>query len=47
MAQKVSKFEQALDALSMASWNRTRSTNELRSFLDRREAVLETVDIDL
>ncbi|MCA9334919.1 hypothetical protein KC953_02135 [Candidatus Saccharibacteria bacterium] len=47
MAQKVSKFEQALDALSMASWNRARSTNELRSFLDRREAVLETVDIDL
>ena len=44
--QKTSKFEQALDSQSLATWNRSRSTNELLAFLDRRESALETVDID-
>ena len=44
--QRVNKFEQALDALALATWNRPRSTNEIRSFLDRREAVVQTVDVD-
>lgn len=44
--QKASKFEEALDALSLATWNRSRSTNELLSFLDRREAAVEMVEVD-
>lgn len=44
--QKANKFEEALDALSLASWNRPRSTNELLSFLDRREAAVEMVEAD-
>ncbi|USN96708.1 MAG: hypothetical protein H6797_00705 [Candidatus Nomurabacteria bacterium] len=45
-SQRVSKLEQALDALSLATWNRPRSTNELQAFLNRREAVVETVEAD-
>lgn len=44
--QRASKFERALDALSLATWNRTRSTDELLAFLDRREAAMEMVDAD-
>lgn len=39
--------EKTLDDISLASWNRSRSMNELRSFLDRREAALEVANIEL
>ncbi len=40
-----SAFEQALSAISLATWNRPRSTGELQSFLTRREAAVETVEL--
>jgi len=38
-------FERAFDAISLATWNRPRTDSELQSFLARREAVVETVDL--
>ncbi len=37
--------EQALEAVTLASWERQRSTSELHDFLSRREAA--TADIEL
>ncbi|MEO6727818.1 MAG: hypothetical protein ABIM96_02735 [Candidatus Saccharimonas sp.] len=34
------------DILSLASWNRSRSTPELRGFLARRETELDVEDFD-
>jgi len=45
LPKKAADFEQAITALSLATWNRPRSTNELRAFLERREAVVDTVDL--
>ncbi len=38
-------FEQAFNAISLASWNRPRTDAEIQSFLTRREAVVETVEL--
>jgi len=40
-----SAFEQAFSAISLATWNRPRTDNEIQSFLSRREAI--TSDIEL
>ncbi len=37
--------EQALNAISTASWERQRSTNELRQFLSRREAAVADIEL--
>ncbi len=40
-----SAFEQAFSAISLATWNRPRTDTELRSFLSRREAVVDKVEL--
>lgn len=35
------------DILSLATWNRTRSTSELRSFINRRNDFIDVEDFDL
>ncbi len=37
--------EQALDAISTASWERQRSSSELRQFLSRREAAVADIEL--
>ena len=37
--------EQALEAINTASWERQRSTNELRQFLSRREAAVADIQL--
>lgn len=39
------EVEDALHAISLATWNRQRSTIELQSFLTRREAIVEDIDL--
>lgn len=45
LPKRVAEFEQAFTALSLATWNRPRSTGELHAFLARREAVVDTVEL--
>ena len=40
-----SAFEQAFNAISLATWNRPRTNSELRTFLARRESVVDTVEL--
>jgi len=35
------------DILSLATWNRSRSTEELRGFLNRREEAIDVEDFDI
>lgn len=37
--------EQALDTITLSSWNRQRSTAELRDFISRREAAVADVEL--
>lgn len=39
------EVEDALHAISLATWNRPRSTVELHSFLTRREAIVEDIEL--
>ena len=41
---QTSKFEAAFQAISLATWNRPRSTVELQSFIDRREALISDAE---
>jgi hypothetical protein len=46
-AQKERNFEEAFDKISLASWNRQRTTAELRNFvLQHHDALLDT-DVEL
>jgi hypothetical protein len=38
-------FEQAFNAINLATWNRPRTSNELQDFLARREAVVDSVEL--
>lgn len=38
-------FEEAFSSISLATWNRPRTDSELQSFLARREAVVESVEL--
>ena len=38
-------FEQAFKAISLATWNRPRTSSELDSFISRREAAIETIEL--
>lgn len=40
----ITQLETALTNETLASWHRSRSTNELLSLISRREAVLESCD---
>ncbi len=37
-------FEAAINAISLATWNRPRTDSEIQSFLSRRQAVVDSVD---
>ena len=43
--KKEAMFEQAFRSIELATWNRPRTSAELQSFLTRREAVVETVEL--
>lgn len=43
--QKVTKFERALQTITLSTWNRQRTPNELQSFLARREAELSDIQL--
>lgn len=38
-------FEAAFSSISLATWNRPRTDSELHSFLSRREAVVDSVEL--
>lgn len=40
-----SAFEQAFNTISLATWNRPRTDSELRTFLARRESVVDAVEL--
>jgi hypothetical protein len=40
-----SLFEKAFREIELATWNRPRTTGELRTFLARRESVVEDIDL--
>jgi hypothetical protein len=40
---KASQFEEAFKSISLSTWNRPRTNEELRSFLNRREAATHDV----
>ncbi len=40
----ISRSEKALDEIIQQTWKRMRSPQEIRSFLDRREAALSVFD---
>jgi len=40
-----STFERAWSVISLATWNRPRTDSEIQSFLSRREAAIETVEL--
>jgi hypothetical protein len=41
----VANFEDALSSITLASWNRVRSSEELLSFIDTRHAALADVEL--
>ncbi len=42
---KAAQFDEAFRAISLSTWNRPRTNQELRSFLARREAVVDSVEL--
>lgn len=38
-------FEEALSTISLATWNRPRTDSEIRSFLARRQAAVDAVEL--
>jgi hypothetical protein len=42
---KATQFEEAFKAISLSTWNRPRTNEELRSFLSRREAATQSVEL--
>lgn len=38
-------FEEAFNGISLATWNRPRTSIELRNFLASREAVVDSVEL--
>lgn len=41
----VAQFEDALKQVTIATWNRVRSSDELTSFVDRRHAALAEIEL--
>lgn len=41
----VAQFEDALNQVAVATWNRVRSSNELTEFLDRRYTALADIEL--
>lgn len=42
---EIANFEDALNTITLASWNRVRSDEELNSFITSRHAALADVEI--
>lgn len=42
---KAAQFDEAFRAISLSTWNRPRTNQELRSFLSRREAAVDGVEL--
>ena len=38
-------FEEAFRAISLATWNRPRTDDEILSFIERREAFVESTEL--
>ena len=45
ISSKSAEFEEAFRSLSLATWNRPRSSSELQSFVARREQRLSGVEL--
>ncbi len=45
LSTKAVEFEEAFKAISLATWNRPRTTSELRDFLARREAAVDSAEV--
>ena len=43
--ENVAQFEDALRQVTVATWNRVRSSNELKDFLDRRYNALADIEL--
>ncbi len=43
--ETVAPFEDALRQVTVATWNRVRSSNELKDFLDRRYSALADIEL--
>ncbi len=42
---KAAQFEKEFKVLSLSTWNRPRTSSELQSFLSRREAATQGVEL--
>jgi hypothetical protein len=42
---KAAQFEKAFKSISLSTWNRPRTSNELQSFLARREAATNSIEL--
>lgn len=42
---EIAQFEDALRQVTVATWNRVRSSNELKDFLDRRYNALADIEL--
>lgn len=38
-------FEKAFEAINQATWNRPRTDEEIKSFLTRREAAVDAIEL--
>jgi len=45
LSVKAAEFEEAFKAISLSTWNRPRTNDELRTFLSRREAAVKSVEL--
>ncbi len=45
LSTKTAEFEKAFRVISLATWNRPRTSAELRAFLARREAAVDNVEL--
>lgn len=44
--ESIAQFEDALRQVTVATWNRVRSTDELKQFLDRRFNALADIELN-
>ncbi len=42
---EVAQFEAALKSVTVATWNRVRSSNELQDFIERRHNALAEIEL--
>lgn len=42
---QATKFDEAFKAISLSTWNRPRTSSELRTFLARREEAVRSIEL--